>query len=60
MRNERVKLSGQTKAWSEDLAWHLKVGGRVARGGQRRRVVTVDRRGRKGMELTGGPHMAVM
>jgi hypothetical protein len=27
---------GGIKAWSEDLAWHLEVGGRAERGGQRR------------------------
>jgi hypothetical protein len=27
---------GGIKAWSEDLAWHLEVGGRAARGGRRR------------------------
>jgi hypothetical protein len=36
-------------AWNEDLAWHLEVGGRAVRGGQRRReeVAMVGRRGRK-------------
>jgi hypothetical protein len=52
-------LRSEIKALSEDLAWHLEVGGRAARGGRRRRVATVGRRGRKGMELTDGPHMAV-
>jgi hypothetical protein len=56
----RSEIKGEMKAWSEDLAWHLEVGGRAARGGRRRRVATVDRWGRKGMELTSGPHMAVM
>jgi hypothetical protein len=53
MRGEGVKLRGGIKAWSEDLAWHLEVGGRAARGGRRRReeVTTVNRRGRK-MNLT--------
>jgi hypothetical protein len=33
----RGKLRGRgIKAWSEDLAWHLKVGGRVAWGRRRR------------------------
>jgi transposase len=54
-----VKLKGKIKAWSEDLAWHLEVGGRVARGGRKRRVATVSRRGRKGTEVIGGPYMAV-
>jgi hypothetical protein len=55
----RSEIKGEIKAWSEDLTWHLEVGGRAARGGRRRRVATVGRRGRKGMELTGGPYMAV-
>jgi hypothetical protein len=59
MRGKGVKLRGEIKAWSEDLAWHLEVAGRAARGGRRRRVATVGRRGRMGMELTGGPHMAL-
>jgi hypothetical protein len=44
-----VKLRVGIKAWNEDLAWHLEVGGRAARGGQRRReeVATVGRRGTK-------------
>jgi hypothetical protein len=44
-----VKLRGGIKAWNEDLAWHLKVGGQAAWGGQRRReeVATVGRWGRK-------------
>jgi hypothetical protein len=54
-----VKLRGKIKAWSEDLAWHLKVGGRVALGGRKRRVATVSRQGRKGTELIGRPYMAV-
>jgi hypothetical protein len=46
------------KAWSEDLAWHLEVGGRTARGGRRRReeVATVGRRGRM-MKLTARAHL---
>jgi hypothetical protein len=55
----RSEIKGEIKAWSEDHAWHLEVGGRAARGGWRRQVATVGRQGRKGMELTGGPHMAV-
>jgi hypothetical protein len=53
-----VKLRGGIKAWSEDLAWHLVVGGRAARGGRRRReeVATVSRRGRK-MKLTARAHL---
>jgi hypothetical protein len=44
-----VKLRGGIKAWNEDLAWHLEVRGRAARGGRRRReeVATVGRWGRK-------------
>jgi hypothetical protein len=54
----RSEIKGGIKAWSEDLAWHLKVGGRVARGGQRRReeVATVGRWGRK-MNLTARAHL---
>jgi hypothetical protein len=35
--NERLRggLKGGTKAGSEDLGWHLKVGGRAAQGGRR-------------------------
>jgi hypothetical protein len=55
----RSEIKGEIKVLSEDLAWHLEVGGRAARGGRRRRVATVGRRGRKGMELTDGPNMAV-
>jgi hypothetical protein len=53
-----VKLKGGIKAWSEDLAWHLEVGGRVARGGRRRReeVAMVGRRGRK-TKLTARAHL---
>jgi hypothetical protein len=29
----RSEIKGEIKAWSEDLAWHLEVGGRAARGG---------------------------
>jgi hypothetical protein len=45
----RSEIKGGIKAWNEDLAWHLEVGGRVAWGDQRRReeVVTVGRCGRK-------------
>jgi hypothetical protein len=44
-----VKLRRGIKGWSEDLARHLEVGCRAARGGRRRReeVATVGRRGRK-------------
>jgi hypothetical protein len=56
----RSEIKGEIKAWSEDLAWLLEVGGRAARGGRRRRVATVSWRGRKGMEMTGGPHTALM
>jgi hypothetical protein len=55
----RSEIKGEIKVLSEDLAWHLEVGGRAARGGRRPRVATVGRRGRKGMELTDRPHMAV-
>jgi hypothetical protein len=43
----RGELRGGIKAGSEDLTWHLEVGGRVAWGGQRRRgeAATVGRRG---------------
>jgi hypothetical protein len=53
-----VKLRREIKVWSEDLAWHLEVGGRAARGGRRRReeVATVGRRGRK-MNLTARAHL---
>jgi hypothetical protein len=33
----RGGLKGRIKAGSEDLAWHLEVGGRSVQGGQRRR-----------------------
>jgi hypothetical protein len=56
----RSEIKGEIKAWSEDLTWHLEVGGWAVRGGRRRLVAMVGWRGRKGMELTGGPHMAVM
>jgi hypothetical protein len=51
-------LRGEIKAWSEDLAWHLEVGGRAAWGGRRRReeAATVGRRGRK-MKLTAQAHL---
>jgi hypothetical protein len=32
----RSEIKGGIKAWSEDLACHLEVGGRAARGGRRR------------------------
>jgi hypothetical protein len=53
-----VKLRGGIKAWSEDLAWHLEVGGRAVQGGRRRRegVATVGRRGRK-TNLTAQVHL---
>jgi hypothetical protein len=53
-----VKLRRGIKAWSEDLARHLEVGGRAARGGRRRQeeVATVGRRGRK-MKLTARAHL---
>jgi hypothetical protein len=49
---------GGIKAWSEDIAWHLEVGGRAARGGQRRReeVAMVGRRERK-TKLTARAHL---
>jgi hypothetical protein len=49
---------GGIKAWSEDLAWHLEVGGRAARGGRRRReeVATVGRLERK-MKLIARAHL---
>jgi hypothetical protein len=31
----RGELKGEIKAGSEDLTWHLEVGGQVAQGGQR-------------------------
>jgi hypothetical protein len=51
-------LRGGIKAWSEDLAWHLEVGGRVARGGRRRReeAAMVGRWGRK-TKLTTRAHL---
>jgi hypothetical protein len=54
------EIKGGIKAWSEDLAWHPEVGGRVARvaGGdekKRQRSAGVG----KGMKLTDGPHMIV-
>jgi hypothetical protein len=53
-----VKLRGEIKTWSEDLAWHLEVGGRAARGGRRRReeATTVGWRGRK-TKLTARAHL---
>jgi hypothetical protein len=53
-----VKLRGGIKAWSEDLAWHLKVRGRVAWGGRRRQeeVATVGQWGRK-TNLTARAHL---
>jgi hypothetical protein len=53
-----VKLRGGIKAWNEDLAWHLEVEGRVARGGQRRReeVAMVSQWGRK-TNLTAQAHL---
>jgi hypothetical protein len=43
----RSEIKGGIKAWNEDLAWHLEVGGQAARGGRRRReeVATVSRGG---------------
>jgi hypothetical protein len=43
----RGEIKRGIKAWSEDLAWHPKVGGWAARGGQRRReeAAMVGRRG---------------
>jgi hypothetical protein len=32
----RSEIKGGIKAWNEDLAWHLEVGGQAARGGRRR------------------------
>jgi hypothetical protein len=54
-----VRLRRGIKAWSEYLAGHLEVEGRVARGGRRRRekAATVGRRGRK-MKLIARPHLA--
>jgi hypothetical protein len=51
-------LRGEIKAWSEDLAWHLEVGGRAAQGGRRRReeAAMVSRRGRK-MKLIAQAHL---
>jgi hypothetical protein len=46
------------------LDWHLNDGGRAVRGHQMRRGTMEMRFGsagaRKGVELMGGPHMAVM
>jgi hypothetical protein len=44
-----VILRGRIEVWSEDLAWHLKVGGQAAWGGRRRRegVAMVGRLGSK-------------
>jgi hypothetical protein len=54
----RSEIKGGIMAWSEDLTWHLEVGGRAARGGHRRReeVATVGRRGRK-PKLTTWAHL---
>jgi hypothetical protein len=48
---------GGIKAWSEDIAWYLEVGGRAARGDPRRReeAATVSHQGRK-MKLTARVH----
>jgi hypothetical protein len=45
----RGEIKWEIKAWSEDLAWHLEVGGQVVQGGQRQweEVATVSRWGRK-------------
>jgi hypothetical protein len=57
LRSE-IKGGGGIKAWNEDLAWHLEVGGRATRGGRRRReeVATIGQRGRK-MNLTAQAHL---
>jgi hypothetical protein len=51
-------LRGGIKAWSEDLAWHLDVGGRSAWGGRRRweEAATVSQWGRK-TKLTVRAHL---
>jgi hypothetical protein len=53
-----VKLRGGIKAWSEDLSWHLDVGGWAARGGWRRQeeVAMVGQQGRK-MKQTARAHL---
>jgi hypothetical protein len=43
----RGEIKCEIKTLSEYLAWHLEVGGQAARGGRRRRLATVGRRGRK-------------
>jgi hypothetical protein len=54
----RSEIKGGIKAWSEDLAWHLEVGGPAAWGGRRRReeVATVGQQGRK-TKLTAQAHL---
>jgi hypothetical protein len=50
----RSEIKGGIKAWSEDLSWHIEVGGQAAWGGQRRRegVATVGWQGRKTNQTT--------
>jgi hypothetical protein len=54
----KLRGGGGIKAWSEDLAWHLEVGGRTTRGGWRRReeVATVGQRGEEDETDSPGPH----
>jgi hypothetical protein len=54
----RGGIKGEIKVWSEDLAWHLEVAGRAARGCRRRReeATTVGRWGRK-TKLTARAHL---
>jgi hypothetical protein len=58
MRGQGGKLRGGIKAWSEDLAWHPEVGGRAARGGQRRwgEAATVGRHGERDGADKRAPH----
>jgi hypothetical protein len=57
LRSEIKGGGGGTKAWSEDLAWHLEVGGRAALGDRRRReeVATVGQRGKEDESDSPGP-----
>jgi hypothetical protein len=41
-----VKLRGGIRAWSEDLAWHLKVGGRAARGRKTKLTARANQKGK--------------
>jgi hypothetical protein len=58
----RGEIKRGIKAGSEDLAWHLEVGGRAAWGGQRRRgeAATVGRRGEGDGADRRAPHGSVV